>query len=146
MSQVDYYRHIIHIRVINELKTIIDRFLKNKKSKISSENQNWTQNYSQSYFEGYILLAYSLLHLAFWKFEILQDEILEIEKRYTDENRGKGSLDLKIERKIHEWREAYLFTIRKILQKYSTGLLHLSKKDKISKIQSLIDGNPSSKF
>ena len=158
-TKIEYFRRIIDFRVISEIKTVRDRYIhlskksnihkfsifleKNKGKKLKGQDSSSVENYQQSYFEGYVLLAYTLVHLACLKFTDLQEEIRTIISSETNKNRGKGSLDLKIERKIKQWKENYLFNIRNILQKYSRGLEVLSIDNRIAKLNNLLEGKYS---
>ncbi|CAI2384467.1 unnamed protein product [Moneuplotes crassus] len=143
MAQVEYLKRTIDVRVTSELKTIVDRYSKKKSKKSKSfkeidQDSTWNTNYATSFFEGYVCLAYSLIHLAFVKFDTLTDDIERIVKNYSEENRAKSSLELKIERKVHEWRENWLFSIRQILQKYARGIEVYKISERVMKIKELI--------
>lgn len=98
--------------------------------------------YEHSYYQGYTLLTYVLINLAWVKYEELVEDVQELARiTNANKNRGKGSLELKIEKKLQAWKQSSLFNIRTTLQKYSCGfeVLHTNE-DKISKISSMLEG------
>lgn len=103
------------------------------------EKSKFPSHYKQSYFEGYILLTYTMMYLACVKYEELLEDIEGLCTK-DQSKKGKGSLELKIDRKVQEWRDSYLLNIRTVLQKYSRELEILSDQAKVDKIDLLLKG------
>ena len=114
-SRVEYFRRIIDVRVISELKTIIDVFSsKIKENKSFSKSKISNKNYEKSFFEGFVLLSYVMINLAWSKYEEMVEEIQSLWTSHPNGkanlqkggngNKGKNSLDIKIDKKIDEWK------------------------------------------
>lgn len=70
----------------------------------------------------------------------MAEDLNDLKDKNEAKQKGKGSLDLKIEKRIKTWKESYLYNIRDVLQKYFTGLDLLSNSDRVKTISSLIAG------
>ena len=89
--------------------------LKIKENESFSKSKVNHKNFERSYFEGFVLLTYMAINLAWIKYEEMIEDIQslwesnkngkEILTKGNNANKGKNSLDIKIDKRIDEWKD-----------------------------------------